>query len=105
MAYAMTKERAHALIDGLEPARVPAAVAALELVAAPAGRAKTEIPWEDELISAEEEREAADARAKGYAGDFVSHEELLKDFGMTPEDFERLVLEPSEDAVLSAKRG
>jgi hypothetical protein len=37
------------------------------------------------------------ARAEGYRGSVTSHEGLLKEFGLTPEDFERMGLEPLDE--------
>ncbi|WP_424164706.1 hypothetical protein [Terracidiphilus sp.] len=47
-------------------------------------------PIDDEPISEEEERDVAEARAQIARGEFVSMEEVLADFGLTMEDFERM---------------
>jgi len=87
MAYAMTKERAYALIDGLEPAGVPAAVAALELVAAPVKHSLVQVPLEEEEISVEEE--AAVPAVKADTLPNLSMEQILADLGFTQADIER----------------
>ena len=58
------------------------------------------VPFEDELISEEEERGVEEARAQIARGEFVSMEEVLADFGLTMEDFEcmgRTPLPPESD--------
>jgi hypothetical protein len=86
MAYAATKERAHELIDRLEPEEVPALVELLEKIADPVRRSLVDAPFEDEKIS-DEENEAA-ARARAEPGPGTSMEEFLAEMGLTQEDLD-----------------
>lgn len=99
MAYAATKERAHELIERVAPEKVPAVVELLEKIVSPVRRSLLDAPFEDERISEEESRVASEARARGYVASRTSHEDLLKEFGLTTEDFERMAHEPLEASV------
>jgi len=48
------------------------------------------VPAEDEVIGAEEERAVAEARAWRRRNQPISNEEVLAEFGLTQDDFERL---------------
>jgi hypothetical protein len=101
MAQTATKEHAHELIERMAPAQVPVAVEILEKMLDPVSLALANAPFEDELISEEEELAAARARAEGYRGSVTSHEELLKEFGLTPEEFERMGQEPLDEEEIA----
>jgi hypothetical protein len=60
----------------------------------PLSEALANVPSEDELSSEEEERDVEEARAQIARGEFVSMEEVLADFGLTMEDFERMERTP-----------
>ncbi len=77
----------------------------LELKAKPPYRSLADAPWEDEEISDDENRVAAEARARGYVASPNSHEKLLRDLGLTLEDFDRMAREPLEADVPVANRG
>ena len=47
-------------------------------------------PYDDEPVSDEEARDIAEARAAAARGEIVSNEEVLREFGLSPEDFERM---------------
>jgi hypothetical protein len=48
------------------------------------------VPVEDEVIGLEEERAVAEARAWRRRNHPISNEEVLAEFGLTPDDFDRL---------------
>ena len=96
MASAATREHAHELIDHIPEAQLAAAVAVLEKMVDPVEYALANAAWEDERISAEEEKASARARAAGYVPSPVSHEEFLKEFGLTLAEFERMGDTPVE---------
>jgi hypothetical protein len=96
MAYAATstKEHAHELIDRLAPGQISAVVGLLEIMLDPFARALANAPYDDEPVSEEEALEIAAER-----GAAIPNEEVLADFGLTAEDFERMgrtPLEPDE---------
>ncbi|MEO6805329.1 MAG: hypothetical protein ABI209_04195 [Edaphobacter sp.] len=93
MAYAATnpKQQAHELIDRMAPGQVFAVVSLLEIMLDPFARALANAPYDDEPVSEEEARDiAADHGAS------IPHEEVLADFGLTAEDFDRMGRTPLE---------
>ena len=105
MAYAATKERAHELIDRMEPEKVPVVVDLLEKMVSPVPPSLANAPFEDEEISDDENRVAAEARARGYVASPDSHAELLQELGLTLEDFDRMAREPLDVEVPASQRG
>lgn len=87
---AHTKEQAHQLIDRLAPSQVTAVVGLLEAMLDPVSRAIANAPIDDEPVSEEEARDIAAARAALDRGEGIPHEQVLAEFGLTPEDFARL---------------
>jgi hypothetical protein len=94
-----TKQQAHELIDRMVPSQVSAVVTLLEAMLDPVAVALANAPYDDEPVSEEEAREIAEARASLARGEGISHEEVLAEFGLTSEDFERMgrtSLEPEQ---------
>jgi hypothetical protein len=85
-----TKEHAHELIDRLPPAQLSAVVGLLEAILDPVSRSLANAPLDDEPVSEEEIRavEASREWLKTHAP--IPHEEVLAEFGLTLEDFERM---------------
>ncbi len=84
------KHHAHELIERLGPTQVSAVVGVLEAMLDPVSRAIANAPMDDEPES-EAERKAV-AGSKGWFERHphgVSHEQVLADFGLTPDDFKR----------------
>jgi len=77
-----TRQHVHELIDRLPPAQL-ATVAALLQAMLHSG---------SEQISEEEERAVAEAKQWlcDHGGRGIPHEEVLADFGLTPEEFRRM---------------
>jgi hypothetical protein len=98
MATAATnpKQQALELINRLSTGQVSAVVGLLEAMLDPVSIALANAPYDDEPVSAEEAREIAEARASFARGEGVSHEEVLAEFGLTAEDFERMGHTPLE---------
>lgn len=91
MPYAHTKEEAHELIDRMAPSQVSAVVGLLETMLDPFARALANAPYDDEPVSEEEAREIAADR-----GAAIPHDEVLAEFGLTQEDFDRMGRTPLE---------
>ncbi|HZD51291.1 MAG TPA: hypothetical protein VE178_21310 [Silvibacterium sp.] len=91
-----TKQHAHELIDRLAPGQVSAVVGLLEVMLDPVAVALANAPYDDEPVSEEEAREIAEARASFARGEGIPHEDVLAEFGLSPEDFERLGRTPLE---------
>jgi hypothetical protein len=90
MEQTQAVRRAHELIDRMPPSQLAKAVGLLEAMLDPVSRSIADAPWDDEPVSEEERREIAATRASLRRGEGVcSHEEVLAEFGLTSEDFER----------------
>lgn len=98
MARAVTnpKQQAHELIDRISTAQASAVVGLLEAMLDPVSVALNNAPMDDEPVSEEEARDIAEARAAYARGEVVSNQEVLADFGLTAEDFERMGRSPLE---------
>jgi hypothetical protein len=92
MATAATnpKQEAHELIERLSTGQVIAAVGLFKAMLDPVSIALANAPIDDEPVSEEEARDIAAARASLARGEGVSHDEVLAEFGLKPEDFERM---------------
>jgi len=84
------KQHAHELIDRMAPGQVAAVVSLLEIMLDPLARTLANAPFDDETVSADEAREVEAARASLARGEGIPHEEVLAEFGLTSEDFERM---------------
>jgi hypothetical protein len=84
------KQLAHELIERMTPGQVSAVVGLLEVMLDPAQPALVRIPLEDEEISEEEERAVAASKAwlAEHPGEGTSHEELMAEFGLSPESLD-----------------
>jgi hypothetical protein len=96
MAHTDTKHHAHELIERLAPTQIAAVVSLLEVMLDPVAVALANAPYDDEPVSEEEAREIAAARASLACGEGIPHEEVLAEFGLSPEDFERMGRTPLE---------
>ena len=100
MASAPTnpKQQAHELIDSLAPGQIAAVIGILKIVADPVARSLASAPYEDEPISEEETRSAAPSRTwlAEHPGECIPNEEVLAEYGLTSEDFERMGRMPLE---------
>ena len=85
---AADKQHAHELIDRLNPSQVPEAIGMLEGLLDPVSRAIANAPIDDEPESPEERRAVAKSKAwfNERGGQGIPHEEVLGDFGLTPND-------------------
>ena len=81
------RQRAHELIDRLEPAEVPAAVRLLESMLDPLSRSFATAPFDDEP-EGEEERQAVDASKEWFRHnpEGIPLEKVLADLGLTAAD-------------------
>jgi hypothetical protein len=90
------KQQAHELINRMSTGQVSAVVGLLEAMLDPVSVALANAPIDDEPVSEEEVRDIAAARASFARGEVVSNEEVLAEFGLTTEDFERMGRTPLE---------
>jgi hypothetical protein len=90
------KQHAHELIDRMAPGQVSAVVGLLEIILDPLARTLASAPYDDEPVSAEEAREVEAAKASLARGEGIPHEDVLAEFGLSSEDFERMGRTPIE---------
>lgn len=90
MTQTEQKQYAHEMMDRLDAGQFDAVVRLLQVMTDPVVRAIADAPIEDEPISEEEARavEASKAWLKTHEG--IPNEEVLAEFGLTAEDFERM---------------
>jgi hypothetical protein len=84
------KQEAHELIDRLSTGQVIAAVGLFKAMLDPVSIALANAPIDDEPVSEEEVRDIAAARASLARGEGIPHEQVLAEFGLSTEDFERM---------------
>ena len=97
MAYAPTRELAHELIDRMAPGQVPIAVELLVKMLDPVTLALANAPFEDEAISADEELDAAAAKAE--TGPTTSMDDLLAEYELTLEELRKMPIEARSDGI------
>lgn len=95
MSPTETRELAHKLIDRIPPGQIAALVGLLEVMVDPVGRAIANAPYDDEPVTEDDLRDIAESRALGSRG-LISNEEMLAEFGLTNEDFDRMGRTPLE---------
>jgi hypothetical protein len=90
------RQQAHALLDLLPEEKLFAVVRLLQAISDPVARSLANAPLDDEPISEEEIRavEASKEWLKDHAP--IPHEEVLAEFGLTLEDFERMGRTPPD---------
>ena len=84
------KQEALELIERLSTGQVLAAVGLFKAMLDPVSVALANAPLDDEPVSEDEARDIAQARAAAARGEVVSNDDVLAEFGLSPEDFERM---------------
>ncbi len=82
------KQQAHELIDRLTTGQASAVVTLITSMLDPVDRAIANAPFEDEEIGEAEDRAVTASRAwlTENPGEGIPHEEILAEFGISPED-------------------
>jgi hypothetical protein len=91
------RQQAHELIDRMATSQVSAVVGLLKTMLDPVAVSLANAPYDDEPVSEAEKSEIAEARASLARGEGIPIEEVLREFGLSLEDFERMghtALEP-----------
>jgi hypothetical protein len=83
---ANTKEHAYELIDRLPPTQLSAVVGLLEAMLDPVSRAIANAPFDDEPVTAEEEKALAEAREWLKHNKAIPNEQVLAELGITQEE-------------------
>jgi hypothetical protein len=86
-----TKQQAHELIDRMSTGQVSAVVGLLETMLDPVSRAIANAPIDDEPETEDERRAVAESKAwmAEHPGQGISHEDIFREFGLSPEDLNR----------------
>ena len=84
------RQQAHDLIDRMALSQVNSAVGLLETILDPVAHSLANAPYDDEPVSEAEANEIAAARASLARGEGIPLEEVLRDFGLSMEDWERM---------------
>ena len=90
------KQQAHELIERMSTRQVSAVVGLLEAMLDPVSITPGTIPYEDEEISEEEIQAVAASKAWLKDHNPIPNEEVLAEFGLTAEDFDRMGRTPLE---------
>jgi hypothetical protein len=96
---AKTKEHAHELIDRITPGQVAVVVNLLEIILDPAARSLASAPFEDEPVSEDENLAVAASKIWLKKNQPILHEDVLAEFGLGNEDFERMGRTPVDSRV------
>ena len=86
--HGQVREQAHRLIEFVSEDRVIALVSLLEAELTPLQRALVDLPLDDEP-----------AKAVPFEAAAAAHDDVLADFGLTPDDFERMAETPLPSVV------
>ena len=86
------KQHAHELIEQLPPHQLAAVVGLLEAIIDPVSRKLAAAQTDDEPETEEERRAVEQSKEwlRQRGGKGIPHEEVLNDFGLTTQDFQRL---------------
>jgi hypothetical protein len=86
------KRHAHELIEQLPAHQLSAVVGLLEAMVDSVSRKLAAAPIDDEPETEEERRAVEESKAwlRRRGGKGIPHEEMLRDFGLSTEDFERM---------------
>jgi len=88
------KEHAHEMIDRMAPGQIAVVVRLLEIILDPTARSLANASLEDEPISDEENQAVATSKAWLKNNPPLALEEVLSEFGLSAEDFERMARTP-----------
>jgi hypothetical protein len=90
------KQRAHELIERISTAQASPVVSLIASMLDPVDRAIANAPFEDERISDEENRAVAASKLWLKDHEPIPNEQVLAEFGLSSEDFERMGHTPLE---------
>ncbi len=81
---AVEQSRALRLLEHLPPEQVSAVVQLLETMVDPVARSLANAPYDDEELTPEDVDEIERADASLDASEGIPHEEIMREFGLTP---------------------
>lgn len=77
------KERAHEMIDQLDPSQLAAVTNLLEVLTDPISRSLASAPFDDEPVSAAEAFALDEAHASIQRGEGITHQDILLEYGIS----------------------
>jgi hypothetical protein len=101
---AADKQHAHQLLDRLEPGQLDAVVHLMEVMTDPLAAALARAPIDAEPLTEAEQRAIDEADEWLKHNKPIPHEEVLAEFGLTMEDWDRMVDEPPVKEPPSTKK-
>jgi len=90
------RQEAHELIDSLAPGQVSAVVGLLRAMIHPLADGMADVDYEDERIGNAEMLAVHRSKSWLKTNEPIPNEEVLADFGLNSDDFERMGHEPLE---------
>lgn len=98
------REQAHLLLNAVPDDKIPKIRRLLASLADPLAVALANAPVDDEPLTADEERAIAEVRELTVGGAEIRHGEILKEFGLTWEDWEQMGRTPQDTVERSTPR-
>jgi hypothetical protein len=90
------REQAHQLLNAVPDEKISKVRRLLASIVDPLAVALANAPVDDEPLTEEEAQAMAEARKSLDGGEGIPHEEILKEFGLTWEDWDRMGETPLE---------
>lgn len=90
LSFQEQRDQAHMLLNAVPDDKIPKIRSLLASIADPLAVALANATVDDEPLTEEEEHETAEAREALARGQGIPHEEILKEFGLTWEDWDRM---------------
>ncbi len=84
------RQQAHLILDMLPDEKIPHAAGLLEEMLDPVTAALAKASPDDEAVSEAEAREITAAREALAQGRGIAHEDVLREFGLSPDGFEQM---------------
>lgn len=98
------RDQAHMLLNAVPDDKIPKIRSLLASIVDPLAVALANAPVDDEPVTEEDGRALAEARESLARGERIPHEEILKEFGLTWEDWDRMGETPLDASRPSATR-
>lgn len=99
--FTQQRQQAHSLLDILPDEKIVIVRSLLEVMVEPLSRTLANAPYDDEPVSQKEAQEIATSRESLTRSKGVPNEEILAEFGLSTEEFERMGRTPLEPDVPS----
>jgi hypothetical protein len=98
------RQQAQMLLNAVPDDKIPKVRTLLASLVDPLALALANAPLDDEPLTEEEQQALAGARASLARGEGIPHDEILKEFGLTWEDWDQMGRTPLDATPSSTKR-